>query len=203
MLQDRILRIVGLYLGLDKTEIPPELSKFFDQNGIPLPSLKNYGDKIEYATRGYWRVHGKIIRKYRNLDQHVFNILYNYGINSAGDFIVYFPDNPSEKGFKKLLFIRKMNGLRLLNDEFHAFHAYVEDLMKILGIPETLHQRGASSPANTIKDFNEEECMEMFQSDVSHVVCLYLQKKGSDGRSGTPTWNELPLDLHRMQINIE
>ncbi len=203
VLQDRILRIIGLFAGLDKVEIPQELSRFFDPTGVPLPSLKNYGNKIELASRRYWRDHGKMIRKYRNLDQHAFNILYNYGINSAGDFIVYFPDNPSEKNFKKVFFSRKINGLKLLNDEFQAFHSFVEELMQTLGIPETMHQRGASTLVNTIEDFNEKECMEMFQSDGSHVVCLYLHKKGIDGKSGTPSMNELPLNLYRMQLNIE
>ncbi len=142
--------------------------------------------------------------KYRNLDQHAFNILYNYGINSAGEFIVYFPDNPSEKNFKKVKFTKKINGLKLLNENFQVFHAYVEEMMNILVIPETPHQSGiVNVTRNTTEDFSEGDCMDMFQTDGSHMLCLYLQKKSNDGKSGTPSVNELPLKINRIQINIE
>lgn len=148
ILQDRILRIVGLCNGLtlvknrkdrDPTHIPLEFAKFFDFNGNVKQCLTQMGAKITLLSENYWKSYGKIIRRYRNIDQHEFSVLYNYGIDRNHNFVVYLPDNPSERDFEKITFDDKIDGITLIEKNFTIFHKYVEDLMQCMEVPEKIH----------------------------------------------------------------
>jgi hypothetical protein len=171
ILQDRILRIVGLCNGFslvknrkdhDPTHIPNKLSKFFDSNSdIAKPCLSQMGAKITLLSENYWKDYGKIIRRYRNIDQHEFSVLYNYGINKNQDFVVYLPDDPWEKDFEKITFNDKIDGITLIENNFTIFHKYIEDIMQCMEIPEKKHDvHGKMTYIKPSKsDFTDGKCL--------------------------------------------
>ncbi len=201
VLQDRILRIIGIYLKINE-KIPNKLPGFYDfKKKRWKPILKKYGANIENEVKRYFNKHAKRIRKYRNLDQHDINLLEFYGIDHQGDFHLYLPDDPKVKDYSKISFRTKIDSLLLFNEEFRAFHIFVEKMMRHLGISEKLHQYGVGTSNQTVENFNEGECMASFQVQ-NEMLCLYCGEK-NEKNAAKITTNKLPLKNNELLIRIK
>jgi hypothetical protein len=197
ILQDRILRIVGLYLGLDN--LPNKYPLFVKNANI----IKRFGNYIEKASLRYWRDHAQTLRKYRNLDQHDYNLLFNYGINSEAEFQLILPDNPEEKMISRISFKENLNALDYFNQEFDAFHTYVEDIIKSMKISPILHSYGSFNENLDISpDYEDGDCMALFQVG-KEAICLYQGKLNPETKGSSISTNKLPIKKSKLRIDIE
>ncbi len=114
--------------------------------------------------------------------------------------LLYLPDNPRVKKYSELTYNNKIDALTIFNDEFDAFHTFVENLMKHLGIPEMEHQYGMGHSNQTVENFTEGECMALFQAK-KEVICLYCGIKNEKNAAALST-NKLPLKYNKLIFSI-
>ncbi len=135
ILQDRIMLILGHYLGI-KEELPGKLPTYYygykDKNN---PILTKFPETIQKMVINYWKDHGERIRSYRNLDQHHYNLSFHtfFRIKPKEEFVVYLPDKYTNE-FDRLSYDKKVIALDYFESEFEAFHDLVENLVNCIGI---------------------------------------------------------------------
>lgn len=135
ILQDRIMLILGNFLGIDEN-LPNKLPIYYygykDKSNL---ILTKFPEKIQQLIIKYWKEHGDRIRSYRNLDQHHYNLSFHtfYRIKPKEEFVVYLPDKYTNK-FDRLSYDKNIIALDYFESEFKVFHDLVENLVKSIGI---------------------------------------------------------------------
>ncbi|HME56661.1 MAG TPA: hypothetical protein VKM55_30955 [Candidatus Lokiarchaeia archaeon] len=194
-LQNRFLFILGIFMNI--INLPDVFSKFFDEKDRPTPSLNRFKDKVKYLSRTYWIKHAKKLRRYRNIDEHRFNLLFNSGIDEDGSFHLYLPDDPDVDNITDCTFNEKIDAFPFFTDELNAFTKYVDDVLEFLKIPEKKFAPGLwMINLKELADFEIGSCISMVQFG-GKLICLYRQDE-----EGHVTLNEIPLNIREMTIKI-
>ncbi len=99
LLQDRVLPLFGLALKL-KGKLPNTFPNFIYRNRkMENEFLKEFPESIQTEVINYWNNNGRKLRKYRNIDQHVFDFMKRsfFFVKPKERIVVYLPDNPNAK----------------------------------------------------------------------------------------------------------
>ena len=135
ILQDRIMLILGRYLGI-KGKLPEKLPTYYygykDKNNL---ILTMFPETIQKLVIKYWKDHGERIRSYRNLDQHHYNLSFHtfFRLKPKEEFVVYLPDKYTNE-FDRLSYDKKVITLDYFESEYEAFHDLVENLVNCIDI---------------------------------------------------------------------
>ena len=128
--------------------------------------LKKFPDELAHLINKYWNLSGQELRKYRNLEQHQFNLLEEaYIIRIPKErFILYLPDNPNEENFEKLTYKKKRIAFDYFKSEIQIFHDFVENMMETIGVEPEKHEFGSnfSPKSNLISDYNQGDLMKIW-----------------------------------------
>jgi hypothetical protein len=138
VLQNRFVFILGIYLGI--RGVPDVFSELFydkkDETQVPShkednpkPILNQFQDRVKYLTREYWVKYAKKLRKYRNIDEHRFNLSEYDGIDENGNYHLYLPDDPDIRTITKGTFHSKIDALDYSKQEFEAFVKYTNNVL--------------------------------------------------------------------------
>ncbi len=186
VLQNRILWIIGMILDIkDKHDT---FSWYFKNDRLDA-KLKQFPIAIQNICVKYWKKHAKMIRNYRDIDEHRYNILNNYGLDHHLDFHVILPDS-AEKGVE-ITYKKNLKALPLFTQEFTSFHEFIDELLKSMKIAEKQFNIGKSFTNEPIYPSNYEDgtCVSMFQTG-NEVICLYNKGGG-----------EITMNKHKFPYN--
>ncbi len=201
VLQDRIMLIIAIYLDLKL--VPPVQKqgesgqKYRDRQrrfqdaiqGFPTYVTRqdifgSFPARIQQLAQEYWHQYGQTIRKYRNLDQHQYNLAEQtfYQLKSKERFVLLLPDNPEERNYDKLTYKKKIVAFDLFEQHFNAFHAFVEQLMRFLHIKPVAFTPTSYAPPNckTADDYQEGDLMNVWVFG-GMAILLNLGKDGPNG----------------------
>jgi hypothetical protein len=202
ILQDRLMILIAIFLDIefkDPIKKPNESDKDYKnkikkfRNKIQsftsyatnyLGILEVFPERISELTIKYWKQNGQELRKYRNLEQHQFNLLEEaYIIRIPTErFILYLPDNPNERDFEKLTYHNKIVAIDFFKFEIQVFHDFVEKIMETIGVKPENHEFGSSfSPkTNFTKHYNERDLMKIWVIK-NEAILFSVGEKTSDG----------------------
>ena len=146
--------------------------------------LKEFPDELGDLIIHYWDVNGQELRKYRNLEQHQFNLLEEAYIvkKPIERFILYLPDNPNEENFEKLTYDKKKIAFEYFKSEIKIFHDFVEKMMKTIGIEPKKHKFGSnfSPKSNLIRDYNQGDLLKIWVIK-NEAILFSVGEKTPDG----------------------
>jgi len=129
IMQNMLLPMCGKVLGL-KTSMPSSLNDAVSR-------LHKYGlsPQVQKRTLSYWTTAGKLLKDYRDLDQHNHVIIKHVLIElqPKPKMLVFLPDNPMVKNAAKFSFHAERNALEYLPAAFQQLHDYAEDLAHMVG----------------------------------------------------------------------
>jgi len=224
ILQDRLMIIIGLFLDI---EYQDPIRDFNESDKVYDKKVKIFRSKLQsfstYATNyscvlkpfpkevqklviNYWNQNGLEIRRYRNLNQHQFNLLEEAYIvkEPVERFILYLPDNPNEHDFEKLAYNKKRFSKDYFNSEMKEFHDFLEGLMNILGINPEKHEFSTStSPkASKIKDYHEGDLMKIWVIK-DEAILFSISEKTSDGEAGKLTIRKIKNKIVGLKWDIK
>ncbi len=164
ILQDRIMLILGRYLGI-KGELPEKLPTFYygykNKNNL---ILTKFPETIQKLVINYWKDHGERIRSYRNLDQQHYNLSFHtfYKIKPKEEFVVYLPDKYTNE-FNRLSYDKKVIALTYFESEFEAFHDLVENLVKSIGVnPKEFQPSHSLVPLENLSNYENGELISIW-----------------------------------------
>ena len=95
----------------------------------------------------YWEKHGNNIRQYRNLDQHQYQLYYHsfYRLKPKEEYVLYLPDKITKNmELSDITYNKKIVALELFENEFRAFHDFVEEMLKQIKVQPVDIQPGQS-----------------------------------------------------------
>ena len=202
ILQDRLMKLVAIFLDI---EFKDPIKKSNESEKDYKNRVKKYRNKLHsfagYATNyygilsqfpkkvselviKYWKQNGQELRKYRNLEQHQFNLLEEaYIIIELPErFILYLPDNPNERDFEKLTYHNNIGAIDFFKSQIQAFHDFVEEMMDIIGIKPKNHEFGSnfSPKSNLISDYDEEHLLKIWVIK-NEAILFSVGEKTPDG----------------------
>lgn len=149
ILQDMISPIVQkeeLKITGKKQEFKNKMREFMDK-------INTYkiNSEVKYIIQGYWNAHGKLVRDYRNIDQHHYllfdqTMIVNY---ENPKLVILLPDNPiTEKGnttsFKNLSFEKRINFIDFIKNELYAINDLINNISKEYGYFESVFYNNIS-----------------------------------------------------------
>lgn len=156
ILQDRIMLIFSKTLNINF--VPPKKKenesekkykrrlKDFKKALLSFPTyatnkfniLSKFPPKIQTIVKKYWKDNAQLIRRYRNLDQHIYNLLlHTYFDTEKEKLVVILPDNP-EVDEKNLKYTNNI-AYGFLKNSFRAFHFFVEKMANELNFKSKEH----------------------------------------------------------------
>ncbi len=168
--------------------------------------LKEFPDEIGELVVKYWKQNGQELRKYRNLEQHQFNLLEEaYIIREPNErFILYLPDNPNEQNFEKLTYDKKIIAIDFFKSEVQVFHDFVEDMMKIIGIKPEKHEFASNfSPKSSfIKEYNEGDLMKIWVIK-NEAILISVGEKTPDGNAAKLNMRKIENKMNILKWEIK
>ncbi len=149
ILQDRIMPIIS-FMAKVEYDFPEKRKKRkkFERDLQTLPFyyrekdgiLSKFPNPIQQIFLTYWTGNGKVIRTYRNINQHVYDLLTHayFQVKPKEKFLVYFPDDPNTtpENFK---YSKSSEAYVFLKKSFREFHFFVEKLADELGYSAERH----------------------------------------------------------------
>ncbi len=224
LLQDRLMIIISIFLDVnfkDPVQKSNELSKDYKdrikkfrhklQSFASYPTnyygiLKIFPDKVADHIVKYWEQNGQELRKYRNLEQHQFNILEEaYIIRKPSEqFILYLPDNPNEENFEKLTYNKKRIAFNYFISEIQIFHNFVETIMEILGIDPEMHEFGSkfSSKSNLISKYNQGDLLKIWVIK-NEAILFSVGEKSLDGNTAKINIRKIENKMNILRWEIK
>ncbi len=146
ILQDRIMILLGQFLNI-KCKYDKLPGYYYDYKKKKNKVLPLFPKPIQTLLINYWEKHGDSIRKYRNLDQHQYQMYYHsfYRLKPKEEFVLYLPDKISRDiKLRDITYKRKIVALELFESEFRAFHDFVEGMLKQIKVQPVEIQPGQS-----------------------------------------------------------
>jgi len=136
ILQDKVMPIFANVLNI-KDKMPMKFSAYISSNN---KFLSKFPVEIQNEVEDYWNQNGKKIRKYRNLNQHEYDLLnLTYlQIEPEEKLLVLLPDNPYEK-VENFTYHNSIDAFEFLKKSYMIFHNFVEEISKILGFKPKIH----------------------------------------------------------------
>ena len=224
ILQDRLMILIAIFLDLefkDPIKKPNEsdreyknkikkfrnkLQSFTSYANNYLGILEVFPDRISALTKKYWKQNGQELRKYRNLEQHQFNLLEEaYIIRKPTErFILYLPDNPNERDFEKLTYHKKIVAIDFFKFEIQVFHDFVEDVMETIGIKAENHEFGSnfSPKTNFIKQYNEGDLMKIWVIK-NEAILFSVGEKTPDGTAAKLNMRKIENKMNILRWEIK
>ncbi len=224
ILQDRLMILIAIFLEI---EFKDPIKKPNESDKDHKNKIKKFRNKIQsftsYATNylgileafpagisdlitKYWKQNGQKLRKYRNLEQHQFNLLEEaYLIKKTTErFILYLPDNPNERDFEKLTYQNKIVAIDFFKFEIQVFHEFVEKIMETIGIKPENHEFGSSfSPkTNFIKQYNEGDLMKIWVIK-NEAILFSVGEKTPDGAAAKLNLRKIENKMNILRWEIK
>ncbi len=122
-IQDKIMQLIGKKLNLS---LPNSMRKVISGG----KKKCNLSVRIFGLIRKYWVKSGKIVRTYRNIDQHHYNLVNNSFLESEPDerILINLPDNPEVKKKEKSTYKEDIGAILFLEQAFLFLHDFIEEL---------------------------------------------------------------------------
>lgn len=184
ILQDRLMILIALFLDINIKESIQKINESDKDYKIRINNfkkkrysftsyatnyfniLRGFPDELGKLIIEYWKLNGQELRKYRNLEQHQYNLLEEAYIvrKPIERFILYLPDNPNERDYKKINYENKRIAVDYFKTEINIFHNFVEKMMKVIGVEPEVYLFGSSlsSKSNLISDYNEGDLLKIW-----------------------------------------
>jgi len=101
--------------------------------------LSRFSPEIQGIVKEYWKSNGELIRKYRNIEQHIFNLVIHsyFQINPKEKLLIVLPDNPEDQPQNYKYHNRFAYDFFKL--AFRGFNFFVEKMAKALKFEEQMH----------------------------------------------------------------
>ena len=101
--------------------------------------LSRFSPEIQVIVKEYWRSNGEVIRKYRNIEQHIFNLVIHtyFQIYPKEKLLIILPDNP--KAQPQYFKYNNKDAYNFLKLAFREFNFFVEKMAKALKFEEQMH----------------------------------------------------------------
>ncbi|MFX1384216.1 MAG: hypothetical protein ACFFBP_17410 [Promethearchaeota archaeon] len=132
ILQDRIMILLGEFLNIKEkyNKLPKYYYDYKEKNNKVLPLFPK---PIQNMLIKYYEKHGNKIRQYRNLDQHQYQLYYHsfYRLKPKEEYVLYLPDKITKNmELSDITYNKKIVALELFENEFKAFHDFVEGMLQ-------------------------------------------------------------------------
>ena len=156
ILQDRIMPIIAKASNTslkprdkEKNEIEKQYKKYKKRFKKSLNSfnsfatndklLSRFTPEIQGIVKEYWKSNGELIRKYRNIEQHIFNLVTHsyFQTHPEEKLIVILPDNPKAEPHNYRYTSR--DAYIFFKFAFREFNFFVEKMAKALKFDEQMH----------------------------------------------------------------
>lgn len=113
----------------NKITLPNSMSDFVKEIKKNVDKY-NLTNELKEIIKKYWNTSGKLVKDYRDIDQH-FGFLFEKAL--INDFknpklIILLPDNPNVKSNKKFTFYKKINALEFIISEFYALENLINNV---------------------------------------------------------------------------
>jgi len=101
--------------------------------------FSRFSPEIQGIVKEYWKSNGELIRKYRNIEQHIFNLVIHsyFQINPEEKLLIVLPDNPKAQPQNYKYHNRYAYDFFKL--AFREFNFFVEKMAKALKFEEQMH----------------------------------------------------------------
>ena len=127
-IQNKILPLIGKEV---KVSVPPSLNRFIKGG------TKKYNLPVQLfrIIRRYWTTTGKIIKNYRDTDQHHFSLIKGaFIINDPNEQLKFIlPDNPEVKKIEELTYYKDIDAYKFLMKLFSELHQFIEEISEYFG----------------------------------------------------------------------
>ncbi len=146
ILQDRIMILLGQFLNI-KIKYDKLPRYYYDYKDKKNKTLPLFPKPIQTLLINYWEKHGNNIRQYRNLDQHQYQLYYHsfYRLKPKEEYVLYLPDKITKNmELSDITYNKKIVALELFENEFRAFHDFVEEMLKQIKVQHVDIQPGQS-----------------------------------------------------------
>lgn len=146
ILQDRIMILLGQFLNI-KIKYDKLPGYYYDYKNKKNKILPLFPKPIQTLLINYWEKHGNNIRQYRNLDQHQYQLYYHsfYRLKPKEEYVLYLPDKITKNmELSDITYNKKIVALELFENEFIAFHDFVEEMLKQIKVHPVDIQPGLS-----------------------------------------------------------
>ncbi len=146
ILQDRIMIMIGKFLNIKEkhNKLP---AYYYDYRNKTNKILPLFPKPVQTLLINYWEKHGESIRQYRNLDQHQYQLYYHsfYRLKPKEEYVLYLPDKITRKmELYDITYNKRIVALELFENEFRAFHDFVEGMLKQIKVQPVEIQPGQS-----------------------------------------------------------
>ena len=122
-----------------KNKFENSLTSFYNFATNKKNLLSRFSPEIKGIVKEYWSRNGELIRKYRNIEQHIFNLVTHsyFQLNPEEKLIIVLPDNPKAQpqNFK----YSKIYVYEFFKIAFREFNFFVEKLAKVLKFEEQMY----------------------------------------------------------------
>lgn len=155
--------------------------------------LNRYGMErgIEDLFVSYWNESGKLVKDYRDIDQHYYSIAKRCYIKTGPErrILFFLPDDPSNKSQKGVSFKHEIDAIDLFKLEFFRFHDFVENIALSLGFEKAIidqpvegeiwfgdkdEEKERMTLILAVLDIDTGLCVELGQQDDPHTHKLYI-----------------------------
>ncbi len=101
--------------------------------------LSRFTPEIQGIVKEYWKINGELIRRYRNIEQHIFDLVTHsyFQIHPEEKLIVILPDNP--KAIPQNYRYSNRDAYNFFKRAFREFNFFVEKMAKVLELDEVMH----------------------------------------------------------------
>ncbi len=157
ILQDRIMPIIAKVSNISlkprnkeegeterhyknyKNKFKKSLDSFYSFATDDKKNLSRFSPEIQAIVKEYWNSNGELIRKYRNIEQHIFNLVIHsyFQINPEEKLLIILPDNP--KAQPQNYKYHNRNAYDFFKLAFREFNFFVEKMAKALKFEEQMH----------------------------------------------------------------
>ncbi len=163
ILQDRIMILLGCYLKVKEKydKLPSYYFNFKKNKENNLLAL--YPRPIQQLLVKYWEKYGEKIRQYRNLEQHQYQLYYHsyYRFKPKEEYVLYLPDEIKKNmDLEEIKYHKKIVALELFEEQFKAFHDFVDRMLIQLKIPpEQIQSKQAFEPLEGLSQYKNGELL--------------------------------------------
>ncbi len=191
VMQNIILRLSAKECN-PNSQVPKSLNEAM-KNG-----LDRYGFKkeIEDLFVSYWNESGKLVKDYRDIDQHYYSIAKRCYIETGPEkrILFFLPDDPSDKSQKGISFKNEIDAINFFKLEFFRFHDFVENLASAFGFKKVIidqpvegevwfgdkdEEKERKTLFLIVLDIETGMCLEVGQEDDPHAFKLYINSHKS------------------------
>jgi len=130
-IQDKIMQLISKKLNIS---LPNSMRKVISGG----KEKYNIPTRIFGLIRKYCIKSGEIIRTYRDIDQHYYNLIIKsfLEIEPEERILIMLPDNPEVKKVEELTYNKETDAIRFLEQAFFSLHDFIEELAEAFGFKD-------------------------------------------------------------------